>query len=162
MAVLGLASLMTSCGSTSGRSASGPGAAIGSRASVYFVSETKGWKLRKAYKPRPDDPVTSRAEPSLDWYAEHERYPDPSSSRSVRLSGHDAPIAQLEGTLAGFELRARTVHGLTAKAGSSPDGPRVVLLPVASDYTVMTLSYELSLDELIEWSNALQAVDEVG
>jgi len=61
-------------------------------------------------------------------------------------------MAQLEGTLAGFELRARDVHGIAARAGASPDGPRVVLLPVASDYTVMTLSYESSLDELIEWT----------
>ena len=77
-------------------------------------------------------------------------------------SGHDVPIGQLEDSLAGFALRARRVRGLQARAGSGPDGPRVVLLPVGPGYTVMTLSYDLSLDELVEWTNALKAVDEAG
>lgn len=129
---------------------------------VGGFGESPGRRTRRACR-RPDDPVTSRAEPSLDWYAEHERCPE-SQPLAVRCASWATtrPIAQLEGILAGFELRVRTVHGLAAKASSSPDGPRVVLLPVASGYTVMRLSYELSLDELIEWSNALRAVDEVG
>lgn len=69
---------------------------------------------------------------------------------------------RLEASLAGSELRSRTVHGLRSRAGSGPGGPRVVLLPVAPDYTVMTLSYELTLDQLVEWSNALKEVDEAG
>ena len=129
-------------------------------AATYFVSEAKGWDLRKAYKPRADDPMTSRTEPSLDWYAEHERYPDPNHSQSVRLSGHDVPLSVLEGTLAGLELRSQKVKGVNARAGAAPGGPRIVLLGVGPGYTVMTLSYELSLDELIEWSDALRAVNE--
>jgi hypothetical protein len=33
---------------------------------------------------------------------------------------------------------------------------------VAARYTVMALSYELPLDRLVEWTNALRAVDEAG
>ena len=158
--ILTVAGLVASCCSSdppAGRTA-GPT----SHASVYFVVGTSGWSTKAAYKPRPDDPITSRAEPSLDWYAEHVRFLDPSRSMAVRLSGHEVPMARLEETLAGFSMRARQVHGLQARAGSGPDGPQVVLLPVGPGYTVMTLSYELSIDDLVEWTNALQEVDEAG
>lgn len=154
LAIVALLVVGAACGSADKQPAGGP------PASTYFVSEAKGWDLRKAYKPRPDDPVTSRAEPSLDWYAEHQRYPDPSRSQSVRLSGHDVPLAELEATLSGLELRSRDVGNFRARVGSPVGGPRLVLLPVGPAYTVMTLSYELSLDELIEWSQALRAVNE--
>ena len=71
-------------------------------------------------------------------------------------------MARLEETLAGFSMRSRQVRGLQARAGSGPDGPQVVLLPVGPGYTVMTLSYELSIDDLVEWTNALKEVDEAG
>lgn len=157
--ILTVAGLVTSCSSSerpAGRTA-GP-----TSASVYFVAGTSGWSTKTAYKPRPDDPVTSRSEPSLDWYAEHVRFPDPSRSTAVRLSGHKVPIARLEETLAGFTMRSRQVHGLPARVGSAPGGPQLVLLPVGPAYTVMTLSYELSIDDLVEWTNALKEVDEAG
>ena len=159
--IVALIAALTAC-STSGGSADGSATSNRPEASEYFVAGAPGWNTKEAYNPRPDDPITSRTEPTLDWYSEHERFPDPSRSQAVRVSGHDVPMAQLETHLAGFELRSRRVHDLQAKAGSGPDGPRVVLLPVAPGYTVMTLSYELTLEELIEWSNALKEVDEAG
>lgn len=135
---------------------------VPSPASIYFTSDATGWPLRKAHNPAADDPISSRAEPTLDWFAEYERYPDPSRSQSVRLSGHNVSVARLEETLVGFELGARTVMTKAGRAGSGPDGPRVVLVPVTAHYTVMTLSYELSLDELVGWSNSLRPVDEGG
>jgi hypothetical protein len=157
-----LLGLLAGC-SNAGRSSSGTTVPTDVEASVYFLTGAQGWPVAKqAYKPRPDNPITSRTEPTLDWYAEHERFPDPSRSEAVRLSGHDVPVGQLEDALAGFSLHRRQVRSLQARAGTGPDGPRVVLLPVAPSYTVMTLSYELSLDELVEWTNALKAVDEAG
>ena len=155
-----LGGLLASC-SSSGEPEGGT-ARPGPQTSAYFVTNAPGWTAKEAYKPRPDDPITSRTEPTLDWYAEHERFPEPSRSQAVRLSGHDVPLAQLEATMAGFSLRSRKVHGLQARAGSAPGGPRVVLLPVAPGYTVMTLSHELSIDELVEWTDALNAVEEAG
>ncbi len=152
--------VVAACCSSSKPSSDGSGSTTGQPTSAYFVSEAKAWDQREAYKPRPDDPVSSRAEPSLDWFAEHERHPNPNQSQSVRLSGHDVPMAALEETLRGFDFRVRRVQGVDAKAGSSPGGPHVVLLPVAAGYTVMALTYELSLDELVEWSSSLRAVDE--
>lgn len=158
--ILALLGLLAACSSSGGPSAETT-VAGGTEASVYFVTGAQGWPAAKqAFKPRPDDPITSRTEPTLDWYAEHDRFPDPSRSEAVRLSGHDVPMAQLERSLVGFSLHSRQVHGIQARAGSGPDGPRVVLLPVAPGYTVMTLSYELTLDDLVEWTNALKAVDE--
>jgi hypothetical protein len=157
-----LLGLLVAC-SDSGGPPGGASVRTGGEASVYFVTGAHGWPAAKpAYKPRPDDPTSSRAEPTLDWYAEHERFLDPSRSERVRLSGHHVSVGQLEEAMPGFLLRPRQVRGLQAKAGSGPDGPRIILLPVAPGYTVMTLTYELSLDELVEWTNALKAVDEAG
>lgn len=135
---------------------------VGAQASAYYVSEASGWVQRQAYKPAVNDPISSRAEPTLDWSAQHERNPQTNPTQSVRLSGHRVSIAKLEETLAGFELRSRAVMKKDGRAGSGPDGPRVVLVPVSADYTIMTLSYELGLDEVVEWTNALKAVDEAG
>lgn len=160
--LIALLGLVAACGGSEAPSREATGQA-GAQGSVYFVTGAQGWPAAKrAYKPRSDDPITSRTEPSLDWYAEHERFPDPSRSEAVRLSGHDVPIGQLKDALAGFALHAGRVRGLQARVGSGPDGPRLVLLPVGPGYTVMTLSYELSLDDLVEWTNALKAVDEAG
>ena len=148
--------LAAGCGS---KSSPGTTDAVSNR-SIYFVSEASDWTLRQARKPGADDPLSSKVDPTLDWYAEHERYPDPNHSESVRISGHDVPMAELEKTLAGFELRTRDVGGFEARVGSGPDGPRVVLLPVADDYAVLTLSYELDLSDLIQWSASLRRVDE--
>ena len=155
-----LLGLLAGCSGSKGPSSKATERA-GAHESVYFVTRAQGWPpAKQAYKPRSDDPITSRTEPTLDWYADHERLPDPRRSEAVRLSGHDVPIGQLEDALAGFSLRARHVHGLQARAGSGPDGPRVVLLPVGPGYTLMTLSYDLGIDDLVEWTNALEAVDE--
>lgn len=156
--VFALFCLLTAC-STSGGSAS---STTGPHPSAYFVSGAQGWTTKQAHKPRPDDPISSRAEPTLDWSAQHERTPQTNPTQSVRLSGHRVSIAKLEETLAGFELRSRAVMKKDGRAGTGPDGPRVVLVPVSAAYTIMTLSYELGLDELVEWSNALRPIDEAG
>ena len=130
--------------------------------SVYVVPETEGWTLREARKPATDDSVVAKVEPGLDWYAEYESYPDPDRPRRVRLSGHDVSIADLERSLAGFDLHTRDVGRFEARVGAGPDGPRVVLLPVADDYTVVNLSYELDVEQLVQWSTSLRMVDEAG
>jgi len=161
LVVFALPALLAAC-STSGGSANSTTAPTGPPASVYFVSGAQGWTTKQAYKPAPGDPIASRAEPTLDWSAQHERNPQTNPTQSVRLSGHRVSMAKLQETLAGFEFRSRAVMKKDGRAGTGPDGPRIVLVPVSADYTIMTLSYELGLDELVEWSNALGPVDEAG
>lgn len=159
--VLALAAFVAACNSSGGSST---GAATPTRpsASTYFVSGVQGWTTKQPYKPRADDPISFRAEPTLDWSSQHERSPDPTHSQRVRLSGHRVSIANLEETMQGFDLHSQGVMKKEGRAGSGPDGPRVVLTPVSVDYTILTLSYELSLDELVDWSNSLRPVDEAG
>jgi hypothetical protein len=159
--VFALPGLLAAC-SSSGGSANSTTAPSGPQASAYFVSGAQGWTTKQAYKPAPDDPIASRAEPTLDWSAQHERNPPTNPTQSVRLSGHRVSMGKLQETLAGFEFRSRLVMRKEGQAGSGPDGPRVVLVPASAEYTIMTLSYELGLDELVEWSNALRLVDEAG
>lgn len=159
--VVALFCLLAACSASDG-SARSTTVPTGQHTSAYFVSGAQGWTTKQAHKPRPDDPISSRAEPTLDWSAQHERTPQTNPTQSVRLSGHRVSITKLEETLAGFELRSRAVMKKDGRAGTGPDGPRVVLVPLPAAYTIMTLSYELRLDELVEWSNALRRVDEAG
>jgi hypothetical protein len=128
--VLALLCSLAAC-SGAGGSANDTTAPAGSQASVYVVSGAQVWATRQAYEPVPNDPIASRAEPTLDWSAQHERNPRTNPTQSVRLSGHRVSIARLQETLAGFEFRSRTVMKKEGRAGSGPDGPRVMLLPVS-------------------------------
>ncbi len=133
----------------------------GSGSSLYLVREPDSWRLQQPRNPRPGGALAP-TEPSLDWYAEYEQFPEPSRSIRVRLSGHVVPMETLQRELKGFVFEH--VPGLRwpAARGASADpvGPHVLLVSVASNYTVMTLSYELNDEELLEWSRSLELVDE--
>jgi hypothetical protein len=129
--------------------------------SIYLAREPDAWNLNEARDPRPGGPL-AQVEPSLDWYAEYERFPDPSHSLRVRLSGHGVAGPRLQQELRGFNFeRAREASWPAVRGRSSdPTGPEVILLAVAEDYTVMALSYELDADQMTQWSRSLQPVDE--
>ena len=155
-------SVVTSCGTpgTSTRTTS-QSLARGPTASIYLASEPDAWKLKEARNPRPGGPL-SQVEPSLDWYAEYERFPDRNHSLRVRLSGHGVASPTLQQELKGFNFETAREASWPAVPGrsSDPTGPEVILLAVAEDYTVMALSYKLDADQLIQWSRSLQPVDE--
>jgi hypothetical protein len=155
-------SVVASCG-TSGTSTrtTNHSLAQGPTASIYLAGEPDAWILKEARNPRPGGPL-AQVEPSLDWYAEYERFPDPSHSLRVRLSGHGVASPTLQQELKGFSFETAREASWPAVRGRStdPTGPEVILLTVADDYTVMELSYELDADQLIQWSRSLQPADE--
>lgn len=134
---------------------------------VYAVRDAGDWKLNEARNPSPTDPIQSRMpERTLDWYAEYERSLSGSTAgqtigQSVRLSGHDAARATVQQELKGFTFSEQTtVRGWKATPGRGADGPSIVLLEVESNYTLVTLSYQLSADDLLTWSRSLERVSE--
>jgi hypothetical protein len=136
--------LVLVCACTSGRSRS-----------TYFVHPVDGWKLKEALNLADGTP----AQPSLDWYAEYERFPTPMRSELVVLSGHEA--AALRKELASFALRPARVRDSAGQAGTSPDGqPSVVFFEPTDGYAVMALSNELGMDPLIQWMAEVQPASE--
>jgi hypothetical protein len=157
--VLGLVAAVASVVVATACSSSGS-ESTGAGGTVYFVAGADGWTLKRALKPAAGG-VAHRAEPTLEWYAEHERYPTPERSQAVRLSGHRAPMAVVVGPLAGLGLAERRVRGVHARVGGGGGGePAIVVLEVNATYTVMVLSYELGAEELVAWTNGLKQVDE--
>jgi hypothetical protein len=110
------------------------------------------WRLVSAF----DLLAPSPGEPSLDWVADFERHPANAPDR-VRVSGHVGDLDDMVEELSGFALDHVGVGALPGLAGRGPDGPSVVIIGLG-DGTVMTLSYELSVDELTEWAGGLDTV----
>lgn len=130
--------------------------------SIYLVRPPDEWRLQEAYNPR-EPGLHSRAEPTLDWFTEYERFPDPNHSEAVRLSGHRATRATVQEEAKGFTFTPAAGAPWPASRGrsSEPNGrPSVILLTVAKDYTVMALSYELDGAALGRWSRALTPAGE--
>ena len=155
-------SVVASCG-TSGTSTRTTSQSLvrGPTGSIYLAREPDAWKLKEARDPRPAGPL-AQVEPSLDWYAEYEQFPDSSHSLRVRLSGHGVASPTLQQELEGFNFETAREASWPAVRGrsSDPTGPEVILLAVAEDYAVMALSYELDADQMTRWSRSLQPVDE--
>ncbi len=142
-----------------GQAEAGTGAA---GAAVYLVPSDGQWKLIEGYDPSPENTRAAAVEASLDWYAEYDA-PPAESPRHVRLSGHDGDLDQVAGEVEGFTLEPSAVGSYEALSGTSPepDGrPAVVVFGVRRDYSVMALSYELTADELVGWSEDLEVVTE--
>lgn len=134
--------------------------------SEYVLYDGPDWTLKRAVNPVESDPVMSKVEPSLDWFAEFQRRRDiePGVSyevRQIRLSGHRASLDSLRAELRGITLESKTVNGRSGMAGQSPDGrPSIVAYEVGDGYAVMVLSHEVGLDELMSWTRQLKRVSE--
>lgn len=155
MAVVAIG-LISGCGSGSTRQRPSTVAPDAS-GSIYVIrATTDNWRLREARNPTPNS-LSSIAEPSLDWFAEYERFTDAHHSERVRLSGHGIASAGLESTFAAFTFERRTGMRWPAIEGTSsaPTEPTLLLLEVVSNYTVMVLSYELHPEALLQWSRQL-------
>jgi hypothetical protein len=124
-------------------------------ASIYFIQPDDDWALKEAINPETGTP----AQPSLDWYAEYERFPAPDRSERVVVSGHDADRLRTE--LLAFGLRPAQVHGVDGEVGSGPDGkPEVAIFEPQRGYAVMGLSYDVDRSGLVAWMAELRQVSE--
>ena len=127
----------------------------GSEPGPVFYLLGDEWTIAAANDP--DEPIA--VEPTLDWYAEYDR--DVAGSPAhVRLSGHTTSLYALGSELPGFELEPITVLDRSGVAGVGDEdtGPAVVAYSVEPGYLIMLLSYELTVDELVELANDLQPV----
>ena len=161
-----IAASVSTLGCSSGGSAgpnagttSPPTSALGE--AVYRLHAGGGWSLNEAYNATPEGTATAGLEPSLDWYAEYEA-PPLASPRRIRLSGHGGTVENVAGAMKGFGFESARVGASDGLVGDSPDaaGPSVVVFAARPDYCLMALSYELSSDELIAWSEDLVPVSE--
>lgn len=130
----------------------------------HMLLNADGWERGEAVRPLTRPEAMERIEPSLDWWAEHERF-EPIlggvEGADVRLSGHHVGLDDQASELVGFQATAGTVAGRRALFGTSSEGtPAVVLLELDPHYTIMVLSYALSVDELREVSEHLEPVSE--
>jgi hypothetical protein len=67
----------------------------------------------------------------------------------VRLSGHNAGLAEHRSELRGFDASEGDINGRPATLGVGADGkPAVVTIAFDERYTIMALSYALGLDDL--------------
>jgi hypothetical protein len=131
-------------------------------AAAYVARPDDQWVLKEARNPLPEHTLSRVVEPSLDWYAEYEA-PPANSPRRVRLSGHNGDANHVAGEVKGFTFQPATVGSYPAVSAVSPDPdgrPAVVVFAVRTDFSVMVLSYELPLPELLAWADELIGVTE--
>lgn len=149
-----LAVAVAACASSSTRHA-GTSTRAGGKDAHYLIRPRDQWTLKEAIDPPPGS-LATKAEPSLDWYAEYEKS-STNESQQVRVSGHAADIDTVRARLMGFQLKPTTVGTRPALAGTSTDpaGPSVVLFSMNTTYTAMVLSYELNVEDLINWAATL-------
>lgn len=120
--------------------------------SVYVTFQDSQWTFKEAVKPLGGPGPLATAEPSLDWYAEYERFVPIAGGEKgldLRFSGHSVGLLERDKELRGTEL----THGNSARRpaswGVSPEGkPAIVNVAFEKNYTVTVQSYALSLDEV--------------
>lgn len=120
--------------------------------SVHVVFQDSDWTFKEAVKPLGGPGPLATAEPSLDWFAEYERFvPVTGGEEGLDLlfSGHSVGLLERDKELRGIEL----THGNSARRpaswGAGPEGkPAIVNVAFEKNYTVTVQSYALSLDEV--------------
>jgi hypothetical protein len=120
------------------------------------------WQLKEAIRPLTKTGRWAELEPSLDWWAEYERF-EPITGGveglDVRLSGHHADLEVQTVELTGFTVEPALVGDRRAMIATGPDGePVTVSIDVSAGYTVMALSYALNADELVRVAAELDVV----
>lgn len=133
-------------------------------AGPYFLVGNRDWRFKEAIDYPEDGALSGGSEPSLDWYAEYERFTPPADDGSfegvsLRMSGHHAALDEHLDELRGFDPTEREIDGTRAFVGTGPDGaPTVVTVAVVDDYTLMLLSYGLDLEELTDAAAVVERV----
>src|SRR4051812_10187322 len=109
-------------------SASGLAPAATSR---YALLNDNGWTLQEAIDPPADATIVAAERPPLEWYAEY-RPASAAESADVRLSGHQAPLAETRSVLEGlgFSLGHLSLQHWQGVGGSAPDDPASPMIVV--------------------------------
>jgi hypothetical protein len=151
LCAIAVITLAAGCSSHSGKSAvtTKPGGSD----QHYALLDDPSWTLQEARDLRADDPLASAEHPPVDWYDEYVRSPSASESQMVRISGHDTSFVESKAELEqqGFEFHEVPIAGRQAVGGTVP-GDRasaVVLLLDDGPSSLVALTYDLSLDELV-------------
>jgi hypothetical protein len=128
----------------------------------YALQQDPGWELQEAVDPRPDDAIAAHDRPPMDWYAEYVRS---SYTEMVRLSGHDATVAESRAALEAvdFSFEQADVAGfdlaLSGRSEVDESGPSVLLLS-GGPGTLILLSYEVGIEELAAFAGTVEAANE--
>lgn len=141
----------------------------------YALLRDPTWELGEAHPAATEGPMAE--DPPARWYAEYRRIgvgPNPRGApgtsavegstwvERVRLSGHDADLAEMRSTYAsfGFTVDDATDAGRPALtvvgSETNPDG--IVL--DQGGVRVLLLSYELTVDELLDLAGRVEPADE--
>ena len=131
--------------------------------SVYGVLTDDTWTLQEAIDPPADAPIASLERPPLEWYAEYVQS-STSQSSMVRLSGHRAAFDETRAALEelGFAFDDVALQHWQAVGGAAPDDPGspTIIVLANGPTTLMTLSYELDLDQLAPITDTVENVDQ--
>jgi hypothetical protein len=104
-------------------------------------------------------------DPDLDWYAEYDgpRVDRDDGSYSIphlAIEGHTAGMEKRRDQLPGFDFTDHDVGSRAALSATTADGnPAIVVVEVATDYSVTLLTYDDGVD-LRHLAARLVAVDE--
>ena len=129
--------------------------------SVYAVLTDDTWPLQEAIDPPADAPIASLERPPLEWYSEDVQS-STSQSSMVRLSGHRAAFDETRAALEqlGFAFDDVALQHWQAVGGSAPHDHHPTIIVLANGpTTLMTLSYELGLDQLAPITDTVESGD---
>lgn len=133
-------------------------------APVYATFAREGWEQRRAIRPLSRPAQLVEVEPSLDWWSEHERrvtQGQVTEAQGLRLSGHHVGVDDHAQKLPGAVLDEGTIGSYRVLSSTSPEGkPAIVLIAVGTSSTIMALSYELSVEELLSLAADVVVVNE--
>ncbi len=131
----------------------------------YAEADVDGWLVAEHIDPDAGAAPSLPGDPAMDWYSSYERSVttgDVTSVSTVRVSGHALAMTALAEQLPGRTFEPASVGRFEALAGVPPAAtePAIALLDVDGRSAVMVLSYELSLDELLAWSEHVRLVSD--
>lgn len=110
------------------------------------------WTLKEAVKPLGGPGPMAMAEPSLDWFAEYERFVPVTGGEEgldLQFSGHSVGLLGRHKQLRGIELTHGNIARRPASWGAGPEGkPAIVNVAFEKHYTLTVLSYALPVDEV--------------
>lgn len=131
--------------------------------SVYALLTDDDWTLQEAVDPPADAPIASIERPPLEWYAEYVQS-SANESAMVRLSGHQATFDETRAALEelGFTLNDISLQQWQGAGGSAPADPAspTIIVVANGETTLMMLSYEKNLDQLMAIADTVEGVDQ--
>ena len=129
---------------------------------LFMQLRRADWERDQAIRPLSQPPAVAAVEPSLDWWEQYHRdQPIPGG-----VEGQDLRVLGASRRPGHAGRRAEVVRHPARRGGRVAGGvrdeprgePAAVSIEVSPDYTVMALSYALSLEELTALAESLEPV----